>query len=457
MRPLVMLIVMRVAVMFWLIVADIIFCNSYKKKSHFALRASLSIIGSLGVTALLGYLGCLIQIAIFDTGYIDTIVYDVINLVIHIMIFGINIIGLFICFDETWGTILFGNTAAYATQNIGNMITNILSAIWPQTNLMSTEPITAVNFFPWLLSYVITDLIIYFVFAKSIKKTRDITASNSIATTILFAVTIIVAIVVRSITSQFAAAHPRLFSAMGVCNIFCCLTVLFAQFLIGSNIAAKKENEAIKHMSYLKMKQYEFTKENIDIINIKCHDLKHQILQLKSGGNVDSNYIKQLSDSISFYDSVVKTGCEPLDVILTDKNMYCTKNQVQLSIIADGAKLNFMEVSDIYSLFGNLLENAIEYVTSLPVDKRIIKLAITSVGNLLNINVKNYFEEGAKVKFVDGLPQTTKGSTAVHGYGLKSIRAIALKYGGSFQVLVQDHQFIVSLLIPVKTTLEPAS
>ena len=34
-------------------------------------------------------------------------------------------------------------------------------------------------------------------------------------------------------------------------------------------------------------KQYELSKKTVEIINMKCHDLKHRILELEQAGNAD--------------------------------------------------------------------------------------------------------------------------------------------------------------------------
>lgn len=443
----VMLTAMRVSVMFWLLVADAIFTFSYHRRKKFALRASLCVTVCLVLSVLIGWLGYLIQLSIFNAGFVSLAVFPVINVIIHLMMYGMSIVALFICFDEKPFTIIFGSIAAYATQNIGNLMTSVCDVIWPQTKFLSTQPVTALNFFVWLGCYAVTYLVIYLIFSDSVRKTLDITASNSRLTMGLFFVLVTVAIVVRSISMQFTDESQLLFALMTVCNICCCLTVLFAQFLIGKNVATLRENDAIRHMSELKMRQYEFTKENIDIINVKCHDLKHQLLELKTKGNIDKGYIDKLTQSVSFYDSVMETGCEALDVVLTDKNMYCAKNNIQFSALADGKRLNFMAVSDIYSLFGNALDNAIEYVMTLPPEKRVIKLSVTAVGSLLSVSIRNYYE-GQPLRFVGGLPQTTKGSQTYHGYGVKSIKKITESYGGSFSVAVKDNQFVISLLLP---------
>ena len=56
----------------------------------------------------------------------------------------------------------------------------------------------------------------------------------------------------------------------------------------------------------------------------------------------------------------MKTGNRALDVVLTMERMICEGSDIEFSCLVNGALLNFMEESDIYSLFGNLLDNAIE-------------------------------------------------------------------------------------------------
>lgn len=444
-----MLTFMRFAIMFWLLVADALFMYGYRRRRHFILRVLGSVAVSLGVSVLIGWTTYQIMWQMYQAGTYSEFIYPIINLIVHYILFGLNIAVTFLCFDERPGIILFGNVAAYAMQNIGTLMTNICGLVWPATKFISEAPVTLLNFSVWFGCYAVTYIIVYLIFAKSIRETVEISAANSRTTIALFLAIVIVAVSIRSLNSGYANENPVPFILMSICDIVCCFTVLLAQFLIGRSAAQKRKNDAILHMNELKLKQYEFTKENIDIINLKCHDLKHQLLELKNHKQIDGGYIAKLTESISFYDSVVQTGCEALDTVLTDKNMYCSKNQIQLSVIADGEKLGFMDVPDVYSLFGNALDNAIEYVMTLQPEKRVIKLSVTAVGNLLSVSVRNYYE-GEPPRFVNGLPQTTKGDNGYHGFGVKSIRKIVERYGGSLSVMVRDNQFIVSALLPQK-------
>lgn len=194
-------------------------------------------------------------------------------------------------------------------------------------------------------------------------------------------------------------------------------------------------------------KQYKLVKENIDAINIKCHDLKHQIRHLRETQQVDEKYLDELEKSISIYNSAVRTGNETLDVILTDKRLHCTTNGIQFTCIAEGAKMDFMEAMDIFSLFGNALDNAIEYTEKLVPEKRFIHLSVRATNQLLLIHIENPFE--GQLVLQDGIPVTTKSDKDYHGYGMRSMKYIIRKYGGDLSITTEDMLFQLNIMIPI--------
>ena len=106
-------------------------------------------------------------------------------------------------------------------------------------------------------------------------------------------------------------------------------------------------------------------------------------------------------------------------------------------------------MSDEYldALFGNLTDNAIEAVKDLPVEKRTISLSIREVRGFLSVNIHNLYE--GSLAFENGLPVTTKADAANHGYGMKSVRMICLKYGGEMTVKADGGAFNLNLIFPV--------
>jgi sensor histidine kinase regulating citrate/malate metabolism len=114
----------------------------------------------------------------------------------------------------------------------------------------------------------------------------------------------------------------------------------------------------------------------------------------------------------------------------------------------DGAKLDFMEVTDQYVLFGNMIDNAINAVSKLPEGmERSIYLNVHAEKKLLLIQTENPFT--GEVTFQDGLPKTSSGDEFNHGFGMKSIRLIAEKYHGSVSSRAKDGTFYVNVVIPL--------
>ena len=84
---------------------------------------------------------------------------------------------------------------------------------------------------------------------------------------------------------------------------------------------------------------------------------------------------------------------------------------------------------DLSAVFGNALDNAIEYEVQIPDPaKRLIHVTVSSQRGFVLLRFENYCQDS--LRFREGLPVTTKKDKSNHGYGLKSIRFVAEKYGG---------------------------
>jgi sensor histidine kinase regulating citrate/malate metabolism len=103
---------------------------------------------------------------------------------------------------------------------------------------------------------------------------------------------------------------------------------------------------------------------------------------------------------------------------------------------------------DLCSVFGNALDNAIESALKIDdLEKRLIKIAIYSKNKLLLIRIENFFLNPLQI--FNGNFLTTKKDTQYHGYGLKSIKSIVEKYGGSVSITTNNNWFRLVILIPI--------
>ncbi|MBQ1491513.1 MAG: GHKL domain-containing protein [Blautia sp.] len=220
-------------------------------------------------------------------------------------------------------------------------------------------------------------------------------------------------------------------------------TLMFSKLVFLSS-----EQKTILQLLKAREAQYEFSKENIEMIQRKSHDLKHQLRALERISDKERREkIREAREAIDFYDAVVKTGHEALDIILTEKSVFCQNRNIRLSCTVHTSHLDAMEVIDLYTLLGNALDNAIEGVERLPLEEqRVISLTVRDQGEMVYILLENYYD--GKLSFTDDLPVTRKDDPENHGYGVKSMREIVLRYGGEFRINTQGQIFSLEILIP---------
>ena len=232
---------------------------------------------------------------------------------------------------------------------------------------------------------------------------------------------------------------------------FYCATVFYLQSVLFQKSAMRQELMTLSLLWQQNKAKYSLAKENIDLINRKCHDLKHQMRALKNmeGTEARSQYVSELERSIQIYDAIVKTGNDALDTILTEKSLFCEANRILVNCVADGSRLDFINPVDLYAIFGNAMDNAIESVQGIrDPGRRVIDVLVYVKQQLLAISITNPIE-GTPLQFEDGLPVTTKEKNGYHGFGLKSIRHTAEKYGGFVTVEARDGTFSLRILFPL--------
>lgn len=225
--------------------------------------------------------------------------------------------------------------------------------------------------------------------------------------------------------------------------ITACVMTLVVQIILSRTLELRHENETIRTLWEEDRRQYELSKATIDTINIKYHDLKHKLY----GMNLPQTEIDEIKAAVRVYGSRVQTGNEALDVLLTENSLRCNEQGITLTYTGNGADFSFMNTMDVYSLFGNAISNAVEAVQKLDdPEKRVIDILSERKGSLLNITVTNFFSGSLKLE--DGIPATSKAEEeGFHGFGMKSMRLIAEKYGGSLHVSTKDDLFTLHIYL----------
>lgn len=228
------------------------------------------------------------------------------------------------------------------------------------------------------------------------------------------------------------------------------VAILYAHLVQCCEIRVKRELEAVQNVLQNQYVQYKQSRDSIELINYKYHDLKHQIAFLRSEEDPRKRrkFLDKMEAEIKQYEAQNKTGNKVLDTVLTTKSLYCAKHDITFTCVADGTLLEFMDVMDICSIFGNAIDNAIECELKITdKEKRLIHVTVSRQKNFLILRFENYYD--MELKYKQGRLITTKKEKEYHGYGLKSIQYIADKYDGAVSIDTKNNWFDLKILIPM--------
>lgn len=298
-----------------------------------------------------------------------------------------------------------------------------------------------------ILLYIINHIWVAFTIGKWMPVDRgDTIGPRQLGSAIL--IFGIIEVLSMSPTLRNAAEHSFEWRFLYVCQ-FLAIVILYLQNELFKKSSIKQERDLMNMLWKNKREQYEMAKENMELLNQKSHDLKHQIQALRKLNKEEfDKYLDDLEDTVETYDSIVKTGNDVFDTILTEKSLYCRKKNIQVTCVADGSQMDFIGAVDLYAILGNALDNAIEAVEKFEEsEKRQIDVAIHRQKSFPVMNFMNPIPQ--ELVFEDGLPVTTKDDKRYHGFGLRSIRHFVKKYEGVLNISEEDGCFSLKIMIPI--------
>lgn len=428
-----------------LLLAEALAVYTFEKRPHFGIRLAFSLVGV--------YLAAFLYPVVFGSDMFNSVYVSF----LFLFLFGITVVAMRACFQEPMANLIFGGAVAYTVQHTSYMtyyffvsVTGIGGIdVYGSANMKGSYSVFSV-----LAYFAAYGVIYWFVWAFVEHEMREQKKLKVDIFLLLSFLGIMLTDIVLNAVTTYMLKPPLL----GTVVIYL-YSLLSGSFAMGILYSLLKKNivEDEREMIYLLWQQdkrnYEQSKQNIELINVKCHDLKHQIQAWKrqEGLGIDKEYIDELARAVNIYDTSVKTGNDVVDVILAEKSIFVAEHKIHLSCMIDGASLSFFSSSDLYSLFGNALSNAFEAVEKIEdVQKRIVRVRVHVIGKTLLIHVENNCE--GDVEFdVAGLPKTRKKDISSHGYGVRSMSMIAEKYNGILTTSVEDGWFCLDISIPLPT------
>ncbi len=352
------------------------------------------------------------------------------------------------CWEITWSVASYGAVWAVTSWQL-------IYALWQGMN--GSHPIPNQNLsyqqiFGVLFLFAVGDLIAVFTVARPRKEDepKKIGPRQLTSAILIYGIVVMLGIAGDNLKLGFRSME---WQVLYLSQVLLAL-LIYLQKELFYNSAMRQELAVMNLLWKKEQEQYRLSKENIALINHKCHDLKHQIRAIRGASKEDMDkYLAEMEDSIRIYESIVKTGNEVLDTILTEKSLYCRERGITVSCVADGSQMEFINTVDLYAILGNALDNAIEAVEKFrQQEMRQIDVLIHRQQSFLVIQILNPIPSDSSFVYEEELPVTTKGDRQYHGFGLRSMRYLVKKYDGCLTVGTEDGCFSLKILIPIRST-----
>lgn len=239
--------------------------------------------------------------------------------------------------------------------------------------------------------------------------------------------------------------------------------MLLSSLVIGENMARyRREADLERRIREQKEQESALMRSSSDTVNRYAHDIRYLLAALKQEesdrstfvsesetGSGTKRIIKELEEAVRKLDSSMDTGNAALDVLLSDAWQTCREKEIEWTCMADGSALQMMEPADLFVMLGNALDNAIEAAEQVSdPERRFLSVKIYTREKMSFIRVENYCETMPEIR--QGIPVSTKPDPAGHGYGLRSIRSTAARYGGEVSITAADQIFTLQVFLPQK-------
>lgn len=197
-------------------------------------------------------------------------------------------------------------------------------------------------------------------------------------------------------------------------------------------VLALKANESLKNKGEL---------TDLENYRAEIDSLINEIDEARNSRESIKEYIRKSEE----YRNKVITGLMSLDALLNYKEKVCEKKKISLEYRIAHFRNRTMEDMEYISLFGNLIDNAIEAAEL--TDARTISLDSKELKGMWIIKIAN--SKLSDVMPLDNNLKTTKADEKNHGIGTKVIKKIVDAHDGSLAMHDNGDSFEVVIGIPV--------
>ena len=237
-----------------------------------------------------------------------------------------------------------------------------------------------------------------------------------------------------------------------LCANLCC--VVFANLYLFYALKVEDEKNSMefqiammKQQESMQFEHYERQREKYGKSIEILHDVsKHirSIEELYRAGVTDKamEYTKQIGSILKPLVPEEYSDNPMLNILLVDRKQAAESIGIRFVVKVESIGLGFIEPVDVTTLFGNLLENAMQAALKCS-GERYIKVHIKNYNEMLSIRIENSVEKEVRIK--NGRPVSTGGKGT--GIGCLNVQRCVEKYGGSVLYKNGDGKFYSDVIL----------
>ena len=227
--------------------------------------------------------------------------------------------------------------------------------------------------------------------------------------------------------------------------------------LFKSLVASKQEKVSAAVFEQEKSYYYNQCKtmeQNAETVKQFRHDAKNHLLAIadfiKSGNAQEAEeYIYSIvGEKLSTDTSFSKTGNLAVDSVLNFKLAVAAKEDIAVDADINVPSDLKIDPSDFTAVAGNLIDNAVNALKTLPPSQRRLSLRVRYDRGRLFIETDNTFDGNASTR--NGRFITRNKDKQNHGYGLKNIGRTVKKYDGFIRCDFDDSLFRVFIMMYIE-------
>ena len=233
--------------------------------------------------------------------------------------------------------------------------------------------------------------------------------------------------------------------------------VIYSVFLTLSlavkNILSNRQNRELQSFMDMQKKQYDYQLQQSAAVRRFKHDLVNHIGVLRELMNEKKTeeakeYIDTIWDMQDEFDLRIHTGDSSLDVIVNYYLYLAIKENIEFVVWGKLSEKMPLEMFDITTLMGNILQNAVEAAIKTDVPR--IRVELVEHKKEIFIVVSN--SAAKRINTKTDFFMTSKKDKENHGFGLKNIVATVEKYHGEYYMESIEENgevlFKISIAIP---------